>query len=73
MLSRVRQVHEGWTPLRAAAQSTRAHLTRLLVEASATVDATDSHGNTPLGTAVFIRGERARSSNCYATTARAQR
>jgi ankyrin repeat protein len=49
----------GWTPLHFAAQS-RLDLTRLLLEAGATVDATNSHGNTPLGTAVFnSRGQGA--------------
>ncbi|MDH5740819.1 MAG: ankyrin repeat domain-containing protein [Nitrospira sp.] len=43
----------GWTPLHFAAQSNAADTTELLLNAGASVDARDAHGNTPLSTAVF--------------------
>src|SRR5262249_50790103 len=43
----------GWTPLHFAAQSNSSDATALLLNAGASVDARDAHGNTPLFTAVF--------------------
>jgi len=42
-----------WAALHFAAQSNSLEVAKLLLEASAEVDPTDSHGNTPLSTAVF--------------------
>ena len=42
-----------WTALHFAAQSDSLHVAKLLLEAGAEVDPTDSYGNTPLATAVF--------------------
>ena len=42
-----------WTALHFAAQSNSFEVARLLIDAGAEVDPTDSFGNTPLSTAVF--------------------
>jgi len=44
---------EGSTPLHFAAQRNAADVAAILLHAGALVDARDSHGNTPLGNAVF--------------------
>lgn len=43
----------GWTPLHFAAQANSVDCARILLGAGAKIDAVDSHGNTPLSTAVF--------------------
>jgi len=54
------QDDDGWTALQFAAQSRSAACTRALLAAGARVDLPDSHGNTPLSTAVFnSRGDGA--------------
>jgi ankyrin repeat protein len=66
---------EGRTPLHFAAQSNTAKVAELLLNAGASVDPCDNHGNTPLIKAVFnssgdgelIRLLRARGANPYST------
>jgi ankyrin repeat protein len=44
---------DGWTPLHFACQSSASDVAAILLQAGASVDARDSHGNTPLWRAVF--------------------
>jgi ankyrin repeat protein len=46
-------VDNGWTALHFAAQEWLVDVVRALIEAGASVDARDAHGNTPLWRAVF--------------------